>query len=63
MILIPFKPAACESCDGDGQTESGASCQECCEHLEHDHGICNDCEAEVFDRLAARAEEAWEGDR
>jgi len=24
-----------------------ANCSECCEHVEHDHGICLDCGGEV----------------
>lgn len=32
------------------------ACEECCEHAEHDHGICLDCGKDNYESLAARAE-------
>lgn len=37
--------------------------QENCPHDEHDHGICLDCEKDLTDSLAGRAEAFYEGDR
>ena len=47
------------ACDHD-ETES---CQDCCQHEEHDHGICLYCEADITDNLVSKAEAYWEGDR
>ena len=33
----------CEACNDDGILENGDSCQDCCQHYEHDHYICLDC--------------------
>lgn len=38
----------------DGSTTE-ESCQQCCEHAEHDHGICLDCGQDNYEDIAARA--------
>lgn len=48
-------------CDGSGCDND--RCQICCEHNEHDHGICLDCDADITDNLVGAAEAAYEGDR
>lgn len=39
------------------------TCQECCEHNEHDHGICIDCGKDNYENMASaaydRAKDAW----
>jgi hypothetical protein len=40
--------------DGSVQT-SDETCQQCCEHNEHDHGICVDCGKDNYEDIAARA--------
>lgn len=47
-----------------GQTRTEyQSCQECCPHDEHDHGICLDCGLDNYEHLAAaaydRAKDSW----
>jgi hypothetical protein len=37
--------------------------EEECQHDEHDHGICLDCEADISDKLRGQAEAYWEGER
>jgi hypothetical protein len=39
------------------------TCQECCPHDDHDHGICLDCGLDRTDDLSADAEYEYEGDR
>lgn len=34
-------------------------CQECCQHDEHDQGICMDCELDITDILANSAYDAY----
>lgn len=43
--------------------DDGVFCEACCEHEEHDHGVCNECEADISGELAGKAESAFEGDR
>ena len=38
-------------------------CPVCCEHDDHDHGICLDCGEDITQRLVARAEALCEGER
>lgn len=46
-----------------GEPCENEKCQECCEHNEHDHGVCMDCEKDITDDLVCAAEYAYEGDR
>jgi ribosomal protein L32 len=36
-------------------------CQECCEHVETDHGICMDCGADRLEWLMAKAYDYFKG--
>ena len=40
-----------------------AECTECCQHDEHDHGICLDCGLDRTEHFAGIAESCFEGDR
>lgn len=51
------QPPIDEPCSED------CSCSNCCQHYEHDHGICLDCGEDRTEDLAADAEYAFEGDR
>lgn len=51
-----FKRIKCEGCDDP-------ECVDCCEHQEHDHGVCSDCGEDITDQLVCDAEYAYEGDR
>ena len=65
----------CDNCQDTGEmTYTGTdtagrsyrvteACPECCEHDEHDHGICLNCGADRTDWLVGQAESAFEGDR
>ena len=52
------KPVNCEECNDQDDT-----CQECCPHDEHDHGICMDCGKDRTDVFVGAAEAHFEGDR
>lgn len=45
----------------DGECpDDGVVCSTCCEHEEHDHGVCNDCGEDISDELTCQAEMAHE---
>ena len=49
----------CPVCNGEVDfKEDGEwkTCQACCPHDEHDHGICLCCEKDILNDLVARAE-------
>lgn len=46
----------CHDCSDTGQADNGDSCEECCEHREHDHGTCLDCGKDRTSDLAGEAE-------
>lgn len=62
-MLAQFKAGALTpKCDGSEDC-GDYTCQECCPHGEHDHGICLDCGKDRLDELVCAAEYAFEGDR
>ncbi len=55
---------ACLQCKDIGYlTPYKESCKACCEHYEHDHGICYDRGEDITDSLYGKAEAYYEGDR
>lgn len=57
MGAQPKTHEPCELCADTGDLLDGnGSCQVCCQHDEHDHGICLDCELDRTSDLAGEAE-------
>ena len=46
----------CDKCHDTRELPSGDICPDCCEHDEHDHGICLDCGKDIFNDLVGAAE-------
>jgi hypothetical protein len=61
--LVSHKIVSCGECLDSYQADDGSGCSACCEHWEHDHGICFDCGKDCTDDLVGRAEAAFEGER
>lgn len=51
-----IKGINCDTCNDEKE-----DCQECCDHMDLDHGVCLDCGADLTDDLANRAYEQSEG--